>query len=134
MFKFLTAKLKSIFQRGKYYYGSGEKGTKWEYRICSQFKCHKKLSSKHIFCTIVTKTASCLYEFLCEVGRNNCMDTICSHVDTYSTPQYCIGCCACIWHSCVTLSELVTSCIFLRKCNGIDANAISVPAKLIPCP
>ena len=40
---------------------------------------------------IVTKTASFLYEFLGEVGRNNSTNITCSCGDKYITPLYCIG-------------------------------------------
>jgi hypothetical protein len=44
------------------------------------------------FSMIIQKAASFLYEFLWEVGPNNCANTNCSHGDTYVTPLYCIWC------------------------------------------
>ena len=44
-----------------------------------------------IFLRSSQKTASFLYEFLCEVGQNNCSNTLCLRGDAYIAPLSCIG-------------------------------------------
>ena len=90
--KFLSAKAIPFCKGGSIIMGRVEVGVPYmqSFRDSKVIKTNFNRRST-LFLRPPQKTASFLYEFLHEVGWNNCVNTHCSHGDTYITPLYCIG-------------------------------------------